>query len=288
MSKISIVITSYNYEDYVEEAIQSVLNQTYQDWELIIVDDGSTDGSLDIINAAASRDSRVKVLTHPDRANKGLVETTKLGVSHSIGEYIAFLESDDFWEFDCLRERMNVLERHPNINLIFNDVDPFGDQKEVDRIVNYKEQQRNTFGGIRWPANVFLLFYISNIVPTLSAVMVRRSALNACNFDSPISPWLDWWLYFQVSLSGDLYFLNRPLTHWRRHTQSYIQKTGQSVKSQRDVFFKEATRCFSGANLPFHQRMMMKILSSPKMRKTWKGLIKVYLKWLYGGFLKRI
>src|SRR5574344_974638 len=102
---ISIIIASYNYEMYLKDTIQSVLNQTYQDWELIIVDDGSTDNSVEIIKEFCAKDERIKLLTHQDNVNKGLTKTLELGIQQAKGEWIAFLESDDMWTSDCLEKR---------------------------------------------------------------------------------------------------------------------------------------------------------------------------------------
>lgn len=92
---ISIITASYNYENYIKETIESVLNQTYTNWELIIVDDGSKDNSVEVIKSYCEKDSRIKLFQHEGGVNKGLAETIKLGISKAQGEWIAFLESDD-------------------------------------------------------------------------------------------------------------------------------------------------------------------------------------------------
>ena len=96
--KISIVTASYNYQDYIKETIQSVLDQTYSDWELIIVDDCSTDNSVDVIKSFS--DDRIKLFIN--EKNLGLAETIKLGIENATGEWIAFLESDDILREDYL------------------------------------------------------------------------------------------------------------------------------------------------------------------------------------------
>ena len=80
--KISIFTASYNAEKTIKETIESVLNQTHNDWELIIVDDGSRDNSLEIIKSYCQKDERMKLYTHKDDINKGLKETVKFGLSH--------------------------------------------------------------------------------------------------------------------------------------------------------------------------------------------------------------
>ena len=94
---ISILMASYNYELYIGEAIKSVLNQTWIDFELLVIDDGSKDGSVALARSFAEHDPRVRVLQHPDGKNHGLPETLSLGIVEAGGDWIAFLESDDLW-----------------------------------------------------------------------------------------------------------------------------------------------------------------------------------------------
>jgi len=100
--KISILIASYNYAQYIEEAINSVINQSYQNWELIIVDDGSSDNSLEIIKSYCEKDSRIKLFQHENNQNNGLKETILLGLENVMGDWVAFLESDDVFMPDNL------------------------------------------------------------------------------------------------------------------------------------------------------------------------------------------
>ena len=108
---VSVLVSSYNYAHYLGKALDSVLAQSYAQFELIVVDDGSTDHSLALARAVALRDGRVRVLTHADGGNHGLAATMRLGLAHCRGEYVAFLESDDIWHADCLRERVETVRR---------------------------------------------------------------------------------------------------------------------------------------------------------------------------------
>jgi len=107
--KISIITANYNYAQYIEEAINSVINQSYGDWELIIVDDGSSDNSVEIIKSYCEKDSRIRLFQHANGENKGLKETLLLGISHASGDWIAFLESDDSFTLDNLQQEERAL-----------------------------------------------------------------------------------------------------------------------------------------------------------------------------------
>ena len=126
--KISVVITSYNYEKYIKETIQSVLNQTYKDWELIIVDDCSSDNSVDVIKSF--NDSRIRLYINEE--NLGLAKTLKLGIEKATGDWIVFLESDDLINPDYITRKIQVIKNNNNISLVFNDCNFFGESSRVN------------------------------------------------------------------------------------------------------------------------------------------------------------
>ncbi|MCK5018987.1 MAG: glycosyltransferase, partial [Candidatus Peribacteraceae bacterium] len=233
---------------YVKRAIDSIQQQTFSDWELIIVDDGSSDNSLDIINNYVEQDDRIKLYSHANNENKGLSETVKLALSKCSGDYIAFLESDDIWDENNLSEKIQIIKRYPDIAIISNDVELFGDKKRMSNYDNYFSFQAKTFNKLTFPCNIFTKLLKENFIPTFSCVMVKAECLKACNFDIPYTPWLDRYLCLQIAYRGKFYFINKKLTQWRIHTQSYIKKeanaykikNNQKIKSMvASVFLKE-------------------------------------------------
>ena len=92
---ITIVVPIYNSSKYLSRCINSIINQTYQNLEIILVNDGSTDNSLDICNEYANKDNRIKVI-HKD--NSGAAASRNVGINHAMGNYIAFVDSDDYIE----------------------------------------------------------------------------------------------------------------------------------------------------------------------------------------------
>ncbi len=104
MKKVSVVLPIYNQEKYITASLTSVLRQSYSNLEIVAVNDGSTDLSLKIISDLAAIDKRIKVV---DRANGGLVDATLAGIQNSSGEYIAFLDPDDYWGEDFLANLVN-------------------------------------------------------------------------------------------------------------------------------------------------------------------------------------
>ena len=131
---ISIITTSYNYGQYISETIESVIAQTYQDWEMIIVDDGSSDNSVSIIQSYCQKDQRIKLFSHENHVNKGLIETLLLGLKQAQNDWIVFLESDDSITPDYLEKKVAVIKKHPDVKFIINDVNLIGDDADKQRL----------------------------------------------------------------------------------------------------------------------------------------------------------
>lgn len=225
--KISIITASYNYAQYIEQAINSVLNQSYQNWELIIVDDGSSDNSVEIIKSCCEKDTRIKFLQHDNNQNKGLKETLLLGIEHASGEWIAFLESDDFFEPDNLLKKIEIIKKHTNVKLVFNKV-RFISQHKYKQQKQY-ELTQNKLSKMTFPRNMFYNFNINNIILTFSCVMVEKNALKNANFKTPIDSFLDWWLWIHIAYKNDFYYIDKELTSWRLHQESYIFKENKPI-----------------------------------------------------------
>ena len=105
--KVSIIMPVYNSEKYIVDSIESVLKQTYSNWELLLVDDGSSDGSLEIIKKYAKVDQRIVVLQHDN--NKGLPTARNTGIEKATGKYLAFLDSDDLWAEEKLEMQTSFM-----------------------------------------------------------------------------------------------------------------------------------------------------------------------------------
>ena len=112
LPQITIITTSYNYGEYISQTIESVLAQTFSDWELIIVDDASTDNSIEIIKKYCD-DTRIKLICHDK--NKGLKESIKTALKYAKGEWIAFVESDDTITQNAFEKRLQT-----KADIVFN------------------------------------------------------------------------------------------------------------------------------------------------------------------------
>jgi len=222
--KISIITASYNYAQYIEETIDSVINQSHTDWELIIVDDGSFDNSVEIIKSYCKKDSRIKMFQHPDGQNKGLKESLLLGLKNATGKWVGFLESDDVFEPDNLLKKVKIAQKYPDVTLIFNDVEYVYDDKNLQKTANSLIETHKTLSAQVFPRNMRHDFYKDNMILTFSCVMVKSEVIQNTDFNTPNDARLDWWLWVHLAYDNEFYYLDEKLTKWRLHPQSYIRK----------------------------------------------------------------
>lgn len=113
--EISVILCTYNREKYLEKCINSVVNQTYEDWELLIVDDGSQDKTFEVVNPYVERYPNIRYLKH---RNKKLAYAKNAGVQTSFGKYLTFIDSDDTYAPSHLQQRIEYLKANPEIDLI--------------------------------------------------------------------------------------------------------------------------------------------------------------------------
>lgn len=215
---ISVVVASYNYDQYIKDTLNSLINQTNDYFEIIVVDDGSKDKSLQVIEEYARNYKNIKLYTHLNNQNRGLAETVKLGIEKANGDYIAFCESDDFWSNDHIEYLQNTIMNNPSANFIVNGIKVINlsSNPEYDSYINFsasflrKHSGRNIFPHLN-----------SNYIPTFSAVCVKKEVIEKANFNSPYPAWLDFWLWRQICVFNRVYYIPQELTFWRKHEKSY-------------------------------------------------------------------
>jgi glycosyltransferase involved in cell wall biosynthesis len=216
---ISVVVTSYNYEAFIEKTLSSIAAQTLPAWETIVVDDGSTDDSLAIISRFCETRPKFKLLRHAEGRNRGLSESLQLGIRHATGKWIAFCESDDWWEPAFLQELSSRAHCDPKCGVVFSDVILAGTSETMEaHCAIVREHFRQ--GGLA-PE---LYRQLRNAVPTMSCAMVQAELIRACNFEARFPPSLDMWLWAQLAAKTHFEFVDVPLCHWRQHEASYMKK----------------------------------------------------------------
>lgn len=280
---ISIIIPSYNYEKYIAQSIESVINQTYSDWELIIVDDGSTDNSIEIINSFCQNDDRIKLFTHENCENKGLVQTLKLGISKAKGDWVAILESDDIWTSDCLEHRVNAILQNKNAKLFFNTVSLIGEENRIKNMQKVVDKTQKYLNKYSYPMNMYSDFCFDNQILTFSSVIIARAILLETEMNCPIDRLFDWWTYVHIGFENKFFYIAKPLTIWRVHHDSYINdkklKPSLPIQLQAywDIFKKNKTKKLFIKTFC----IFVKFGFSIKFLKMLKCYVARYIKWKF-------
>ena len=209
LGKVSVIIPCYNRGKYLGEAIDSVLGQTYRNIELIIVDDGSTDDSL---NIARIYSDKITILQHPNGENRGQSASINLGLRSIDGEYVAILDSDDYWILDKLEKQVTFLQDHPDIGLVYgNALMVDADGNKLFRRYGDDHQEKNIDG------SVLLDCYFS--VPSNS--LVRHTVYDLVGgFDESMRAAQDHDMAVRIAEVAKLGFINELMFNYRRHGAS--------------------------------------------------------------------
>jgi glycosyltransferase involved in cell wall biosynthesis len=225
---VSVIMRSFNHAGYISHAIDSVLNQTITDLELIIVDDASRDRSQEIIRAIGNRDNRIKTILHS--SNRGMAAGMNEGMAASTGKFIAFIDSDDIWERDKLEKQLEYLNRQTDCAAVWTE----------GRIINEQGVPTGeTFTDIRWgkkrQKNGDLLHELVNgNFILLSSFLGKAKAVKAHPFWTELRYFNDWAFHFEMSLKHRYAFIPEPLTRYRVHAQS----TQQDANGYRNDWIK--------------------------------------------------
>jgi glycosyltransferase involved in cell wall biosynthesis len=197
---VSVIIPAYNAQDFIAGAIQSVLQQTFQDFEIVVVDDGSTDGTVDAL--APFRD-RVRYYRQP---NAGPSAARNRGIASSTGKYIAFQDADDLWLPDKLAKQVDYLEHHTDCVLVYTDF-TWNPVTKQSRLQHFEPRQAG-----KW----FLHLLQQNFIAT-PTVVIRRETLDNQEL---FNPWLrgaeDLDLWLRLARVGSFGFIDRVLVEVRR------------------------------------------------------------------------
>ena len=219
----SVIVASYNYQDYIQKTLDSLVAQTYKNFEVIVVDDGSTDESVKVIEKYVQKYPFIRLYQHENGINKGLPETVLLGVQKSKGEYVAFCEGDDYWAKNHLKELNKKINSENDVQIVVNDVQIFGDKKRCEmmgRIISDRKKTILKQCGLLSDDQ----FCVHNYIVSFSCCCVERMLLTTCDFVGvPNKVKLDWWLWRQICYQNRIYYINKKLTYWRLHLSDNVR-----------------------------------------------------------------
>lgn len=222
--KISIGIPFFNAELYLEGAIKSVIQQSLKDWELILVDDGSTDNSLDIARSFAQKDTRIRVIS--DSLNKKLPYRLNQIIKESKGEYIARMDADDLIHPDRLRIQLEFLENNKNFDLVSTGLISINDKNQIK--------------GIRKVDEIYSEFSeIKRHYPIVHAsILARKTWYSRNNYNTKMPRSQDYELWCRAISKNDLKLAVLPeaLYYYREEGLVTAEKLKRSYKDGLNVY----------------------------------------------------
>jgi len=226
---ITVLTTCYNHEDFIGQAIEGVIAQTYPYWKMIILDDRSTDGSRAIIQSFAEKDERISYYFDDKNVKKSARLNTYLDKVDT--EYVAFLDSDDFWREDRLEKQMEVFQSHPEIDVCYSDglvVDSRPAPKEGELWETLSSNQ--LFSEIhRIPekrsGNIYTELLKGNFI-FFSSPLVRHDIMKGISFIVVDKLGEDWYFWLDVAQRGaNFKYLETPLSYYRIHGSGMMQSS---------------------------------------------------------------
>ncbi len=237
---VSVIIPVYNQEKFVGATIRSVISQKYNNWELLIVDDCSTDRSWNIIRSYEKKDTRIKIFKN--KKNRGLIKNWKFLIKKSKGEIIAFLEGDDIFYEENLSEKIQILREYPLVNMVYCNLDIINSKGCVILKNYYKKYRIKTYKNQKIKPEEYLL---SKIAPfsTYSQIIIRKNVIKegilprSLNSDAKIFLPSDWDYNFRVSTQNRVFFIDNALLGHRKHNSNNSADMLKAAKHY-DLLFK--------------------------------------------------
>ncbi len=206
MSLISVVIPVYNGEKTIRQTIESVINQTFSNFELIVIDDGSQDSTLDIVRSIS--DSRLKVFSFP---NAGLATSRNRGIQLASGDYISFIDADDLWTGNKLEAQLKALLDNPQAAVAFSWTDCIDESGQFSRRGNY-----TTVSG-----NVYAQLLLTDFIENGSNLLIRSEAFKKVGyFNESLPAAEDWDMWLRLAVNYEFVVVPSPQVFYRLSTTS--------------------------------------------------------------------
>jgi glycosyltransferase involved in cell wall biosynthesis len=201
MPLVSVFIPVFNGEKTIRETIESVLNQTLTDFELVVINDGSQDGTLDIVERIP--DSRIQVFSYP---NAGQSTSRNRGIEIAKGDYISFIDADDLWTPDKLEAQLQALQANPKAGVAYSWTDWIDESSQLLGKGSYNTEQ----------GEVFTKLLLNDFVANGSNVLIRRQALTEVGgFDPSVTPAEDWDLWLRLAARYEFVAVRSPQILYR-------------------------------------------------------------------------
>lgn len=269
--KVSIIVPTYNRANLIIETIKSVQNQTYPDWEIIIVDDGSDDDTEERLSQL--KDERIQFYKAGRIGINGKIKN--IGIKKSTGEFIAFIDSDDLWHPEKLEKQIDSLQKYPEAGFSMTGGYNF---KKIDEPIDffYKQTSGITYGDILVP------FFQSQISTTTPSLVMRRSCLNVAGLFNESKSFSDIDYILKLASHFKAVILYEPLLYRRLHNsndsnQNWIKGFNQGIELIEAYKNKLPRQVIHGALFRLHIDFGEHCLVH---KKNWKAFINFFIAWV--------
>jgi len=250
MPKVSVIVPTYNRAKFIERALDSVLNQTFLDFEIIVIDDGSIDNTKEVLY---QYNDKIKYIY---QNNSGISAARNRGINESLGEYIAFLDSDDFWAPEKLNEQVKVLDSNKKVGIVYVRMP----------IVNAKGEQLGMKPAGVSGKNFHELLHLWGDLPTSSVMTRKECFLKAGMFDVSLTMSEDTEMWIRIAKFYDLFEIEgKVLAYYYRHddqiTTSRIRVYLEQIKTDLKIIsiHKEAPKSLIFKRIASNEYMAGKI-----------------------------
>jgi|GEM_PF-648908 len=240
-SLISVITIFYNTEKYIEEAVSSILNQSYTNWELLLIDDGSTDNSTVIArNYAKKYSNKIRYLEHPNHQNKGMSASRNLGIDNALGDLICFLDADDVWLPGKLQDQVQVMLQYPDVSMVYGRTIfwwSWSQQHHKKDLVRRMGTKANSV--INPPTLVPRFLIVAAAVPGTCSIMCRKEMFSRIRFeDSFRGLYEDQAFYYKVFLTEKVFASDKIWDKYRQHSESacYVAENNGELNRRRSLF----------------------------------------------------
>ena len=236
--RVSVIVIFLDEERYLEEAVASVRGQTLADWELLLVDDGSTDGSPGIARRLAAADpARIRCLEHPGHANRGMSASRNLGLAAARGEFVAFLDADDVWLPQRIERGATLLDAHPEADMVYGRTQYWSSWAGA-RAVGQDWVQPHGFRAERTiaPPELLLMFLRGDAaLPCMGSLTVRRAAACAGGgfVESFTGLYEDQAFLARFCLDHAVYVSDEQWDRYRQHPDSACATAARDERAER-------------------------------------------------------
>ncbi len=204
MAKVSVIIPTFNRANYICETIDSVLSQTYKDYEIIVVDDGSTDNTKEVISKYNEK------IRYFYQENKGVSAARNYAISNAKGEYVAFLDDDDIWLQNKLEKQIDVLDKNPDLGFVCSDTYVIDGSGKIINLWKRGIHNHETFESL----------YEADFTFTLTVVARRRCLEEVGFFDETLSISQDYDLWLRLAKKYAFKHIGSPLAKYRLHAKN--------------------------------------------------------------------